>query len=391
MLRAQCRRVVSAAGAAIRPQPLVARAGVLSVWTVAVLGFIGLLAFLVLDLWLFAGLMQQARNCCESSAVAAAHRWLSDDLLRSGYQQFEVDGREALCREAALDQANWYSARSQLPQLSESDVEFVWRENTSEEQRFPVPAAVRVRHPSADARVYRRPGSLLNLSDCSAAASASLENRPVSFRPGPGQTLPMLPFSICDDPGGGGAGWWTSQIEQLGGPDEVSWNAELRIFEQGPDGIPEVLVQLTTEPAGGPDELVLLDFGGGDDGSVRPLKRQIEEGLRFADLEALGMQELALPAVFPVLRPQAQHLEEVEEKLVTGRMEPSLLMLCSRLATAGVSLRRAVSVRVVNAVRSDAQTVRLRFQPCVMVTALAVTGSAEAAENRYVYSVRLAN
>jgi hypothetical protein len=66
-------------------------------------------------------------------------------------------------------------------------------------------------------------------------------------------------------------------------------------------------------------------------------------------------------------------------------------MLCSRLASAGVSLQRAVSVRVVDAVQSDAQTVRLRFQPCVMVTALAVTGSAEAAENRYVYSVRLAN
>lgn len=375
----------------MRPMRQGARAGVLSVWTVAVLGFIGLLAFLVLDLWLLSGLMQQARNCCESSAVAAAHKWLSDDLLRSGYQQFEVDGRESLCREAALEQANWYSERSQLPQLSEADIEFMWREGNSEEQSFPVPAAVRVRHPAADARVYRRPGSLLNLSECAAAASALLENRPVAFRPPPGGTLPMLPFSICDDPGAAGAGWWTSQIEQLAGSDEVSWNAELRIFEQGPDGIPEVLVQLTTEPAGGLDELVLLDFSGGDDTSARPLKRQIEEGLRFADLEFLGLRELALPAVFPVLRPRAEQLAEVQEKLASGRFEPSLLMLCSRLASAGVSLQRAVSVRVVDAVQSDAQTVRLRFQPCVMVTALAVTGSAEAAENRYVYSVRLAN
>ncbi|MFM7919223.1 MAG: hypothetical protein ACKPJJ_03300, partial [Planctomycetaceae bacterium] len=167
----------------------------------------------------------------------------------------------------------------------------------------------------------------------------------------------------------------------------MSWNAELRIFEQGPDGIPEVLVQLTTEPAGGLDELVLLDFSGGDDTSARPLKRQIEEGLRFADLEFLGLRELALPAVFPVLRQRAEQLAEVQEKLASGRSEPSLLMLCSRLASAGVSLQRAVSVRVVDAVQSDAQTVRLRFQPCVMVTALAVTGSAEAAENRYVYSV----
>jgi len=50
-----------------------------------------------------------------------------------------------------------------------------------------------------------------------------------------------------------------------------------------------------------------------------------------------------------------------------------------------------VAVRVVDAVQSDAQTVRLRFQPCVMVTAMAVTGGLETAENRYVYSVRLAN
>jgi len=100
--------------------------------------------------------------------------------------------------------------------------------------------------------------------------------------------------------------------------------------------------------------------------------------------------ELALPAVLPVLRPRAGQLAEVQAKLATGRFEPGLLMLCSRLASAGVSLQRAVSVRVVDAVQSDAQTVRLRFQPCVMVTALAVTGSADAAENRYVFSARLA-
>jgi len=276
----------------------VARSGVLSVWSVAALSFVGLLSFLVLDLWLLSGLMQQARNCCESAAVAAAHKWLADDLLRSGYQQFQVDGRQATCTDAALDQAGWYSERSQLPPLSEADVEYVWRENSADAASFPVPSAVRVRHPMADGRIYRRPGSLLNVSECAAAATASLENRPVAFRPAPGQTLPMLPFSICDDPGAAGAGWWTSQIEQL---------AELQV------------------------------------------------------------------------------------ELASGRMEPSLLMLCSRLASGGVSLQRAVAVRVVDAVQSDVQTVRLRFQPCVMVTSMAVTGSPETSENRYVYSVRLAN
>ncbi|MFN5199774.1 MAG: hypothetical protein ACK5A1_02220 [Planctomyces sp.] len=369
----------------------VARSGVLSVWSVAALSFVGLLSFLVLDLWLLSGLMQQARNCCESAAVAAAHKWLADDLLRSGYQQFQVDGRQATCTDAALDQAGWYSERSQLPPLSEADVEYVWRENSADAASFPVPSAVRVRHPMADGRIYRRPGSLLNVSECAAAATASLENRPVAFRPAPGQTLPMLPFSICDDPGAAGAGWWTSQIEQLGGADEVSWNSEQRIFEQGPDGIPEISVELTTEPSGSPDELSLLDFSGGDQTAARPLKRQIEEGLRFADLEVLGWKELALPAVFPALQPQAEQLAELQVELASGRMEPSLLMLCSRLASGGVSLQRAVAVRVVNAVQSDVQTVRLRFQPCVMVTSMAVTGSPETSENRYVYSVRLAN
>jgi hypothetical protein len=177
----------------------------------------------------------------------------------------------------------------------------------------------------------------------------------------------------------------------LGGADEVSWNSEQRIFEQGPDGIPEISVELTTEPSGSPDELSLLDFSGGDQTAARPLKRQIEEGLRFADLEVLGWKELALPAVFPALQPQAEQLAELQVELASGRMEPSLLMLCSRLASGGVSLQRAVAVRVVNAVQSDVQTVRLRFQPCVMVTSMAVTGSPETSENRYVYSVRLAN
>jgi hypothetical protein len=95
--------------------------------------------------------------------------------------------------------------------------------------------------------------------------------------------------------------------------------------------------------------------------------------------------------VFPALQPQAEQLAEVQAELAAGRVEPSLLMLCSRLASTGISLQRAVAVRVVDAVQSDAQTVRLRFQPCVMVTALAVTGSPETPENRYVYSVRPSN
>jgi len=391
MRRAECRTSLPCGSGATSVRFCVARSGVLSVWSVAALSFVGLLAFLVLDLWLMSGLMQQARNCCESAAIAAAHKWLADDLLRSSYQQFQVDGRQVVCTEAALDQAEWYSERSQLPPLNEADVEYIWRDNSADAASFPVPSAVRVRHPMADGRIYRRPGSLLNVSECAAAATVSLENRPAAFRPAPGETLPMLPFSICDDPGAAGAGWWTSQIEQQGGSDEVSWNSDLRIFEQGPDGIPEILVQLTTEPAGGPDELALLDFSGGDQTAARSLKRQIEEGLRSADLEILGLKELALPMVFPALQPQAEQLAEVQAELATGRVEPSLLMLCSRLASAGISLQRAVAVRVVDAVQSDAQTVRLRFQPCVMVTAMAVTGGLETAENRYVYSVRLAN
>jgi len=391
MRRAECRTSLPCGSMATSLRLCVARSGVLSVWSVAALSFVGLLAFLVLDLWLLSGLMQQARNCCESAAIAAAHKWLADDLLRSSYQQFQVDGRQAACTEAALDQADWYSERSQLPPLNEADVEYIWRDNSADAASFPVPSAVRVRHPMADGRIYRRPGSLLNVSECSAAATVSLENRPVSFRPAPGQTLPMLPFSICDDPGAAGSGWWTSQIEQLGGSDEVSWNSELRIFEQGPDGIPEILVQLTTDPAGGPDELALLDFSGGDQAAARSLKRQIEEGLRSADLEVLGLKELFLPMVFPALQPQAEQLAEVQAELAAGRVEPSLLMLCRRLASTGISLQRAVAVRVVDAVQSDAQTVRLRFQPCVMVTALAVTGSPETPENRYVYSVRPSN
>ncbi|MFN5730673.1 MAG: hypothetical protein ACK48R_02415, partial [Planctomyces sp.] len=114
MRRAECRTSLPCGSMATSLRLCVARSGVLSVWSVAALSFVGLLSFLVLDLWLLSGVMQQARNCCESAAVAAAHKWLADDLLRSGYQQFQVDGRQATCTDAALDQAGWYSERSQL-------------------------------------------------------------------------------------------------------------------------------------------------------------------------------------------------------------------------------------------------------------------------------------
>lgn len=241
-----------------------------------------------------------------------------------------VGRRHALTQR--LDQASWYSERSQLPPLSEADVEYVWRENSADAASFPVPSAVRVRHPMADGRIYRRPGSLLNVSECAAAATASLENRPVAFRPAAARLFRCCRFRsamILVQPGRVGGLRRSSRW----GADEVSWNSEQRIFEQGPDGIPEISVELTTEPSGSPDELSLLDFSGGDQTAARPLKRQIEEGLRFADLEVLGWKELALPAVFPALQPQAEQLAELQVELASGRMEPSLLMLCSRLAS----------------------------------------------------------
>mgnify|MGYP003326240898 FL=1 len=374
--------------------PVRVRRGVLSLWTVMALGFIGLASFLVLDVWLISGLLQHARNCCESSAAAAAYKWVSDDLLRQSWQQFEVDGRQAECTAAAVEQADWYSERTPLPALNADDVEYIWSqsEDATDEAGFPIPTAIRVRHSTADARVYRRAGSLLNLAPVTTAASARLENRPVAFRPAPGQTLPMLPFSICDDPSLSGAGWWTSQVEQGGGADEVAWNPEMRIFEQGPDGIPEIVVELTTEPSGKPQELVLLDFNAGDSTSVRPLNRQIQEGLRSSDLESLGMRELTFPGDFPSLIPTLEGLGEVEEELADGRAEPALLMLCSRLSSSGFSLQRPVAVRVVDAVRPDSETLQLTFQPCVLVTGMAVTATDDATpSNRYVYSIRLAD
>ena len=394
MLRMQAVYGLCSLKASAAEVPVRVRRGVLSLWTVMALGFIGLASFLVLDVWLISGLLQHARNCCESSAAAAAYKWVSDDLLRQSWQQFEVDGRQAECTAAAVEQADWYSERTPLPALNADDVEYIWSqsEDATDEAGFPIPTAIRVRHSTADARVYRRAGSLLNLAPVTTAASARLENRPVAFRPAPGQTLPMLPFSICDDPNLSGAGWWTSQVEQGGGADQVAWNPEMRIFEQGPDGIPEIVVELTTEPSGKPQELVLLDFNAGDSTSVRPLNRQIQEGLRSSDLESLGMRELTFPGDFPSLIPTLEGLGEVEEELADGRAEPALLMLCSRLSSSGFSLQRPVAVRVVDAVRPDSETLQLTFQPCVLVTGMAVTATDDATpSNRYVYSIRLAD
>ncbi|MEI7700420.1 MAG: hypothetical protein WCK86_11535 [Planctomycetia bacterium] len=393
------------------------RHGVLSLWTVLAISMAGILSLTVINLWLYSNTLLRARHCCESAALAAGHAWLSDDMLRLWQQPFETDARAIRATNAALNQADFYGGRPTIPTLIEDDVRFQWPEQTSLTASEPlIPSQIEVRYHGADNRYTHSAASFLPAASLEVGASIVIENQPVAFRVGKGQTIPILPLTLSDEPALDPAGtiislgYWTRMIENSEGEDAVAWNPDTHLFAPGPDGLPEITLSLRTNLSTATvDELRPLQFRAISLSTNSSLVSNatfaddLARGISFEDLQSLGLSELALPSSLPTRNLTLSELQQVDSLLrrVYGRAFLFCLSAADSPATAStvtspvpvtdrLSLTRVVAVRLVDVEVADATTLRIRFQPCVMATSLAVTSSdAVAPRNRYVYSVRL--
>lgn len=394
-----------------KPAIALNRSGVLTSWTIMIMLTAGAICGGLLNLIWVSAIRNQAHNCASSAALAAGHSYLSDDMLRSWQQPFEYEGRTARCQQAAVNMVDDYRAGTQLPAISAESVKVIWSETQGpvEDPALLVPDAISVEFGAAFFRSqFDRFFGAMNGSHSGQSPVRSvvhLEHSPRAFRAGAGQSIPILPFAICDEitskesgSAAGISGYWTSSIESGEGQDKFSWNAETRQFESGPDGLPEVTVTIySTVSLGNPDAFIPISFSSGKaNAGTSLISEWIRNGLTGDDLLSLGCSELAFPGTIPVANLKAQDLLDCREALRKKSGEACIIPLCSALQDTknivSVTLKRPVAARIVMVSNSVSESTKITLQPCVIATSTAVTStSAEALLNRYVYSVRLAN
>jgi hypothetical protein len=385
-------------------------------WTVWIMLAAGVIAGGLFNVIWLSGVRNQAHNCASAAAIAAGHGYLSDDMLRSWQQPFEYEGRVARCKGAAIDMVNQYRNKSTLPEINEEQVIVDWNEEQgpAADPAMLVPERICVSFDSEDERFQVRTFfsglTGLDSSRLGVCSSVRLEHSPVAFRPGPKANVPMLPFAICDDvlpvvdaETPAASGYWTQNIESGTGRDSYSWNDDARLFELGPDGIPEVTVTIySTSSVGNPDAFIPMSFAASDGRAGSQSQRilhWIQNGLAADDLETLGLTEIKFPGSMPMLSLSPQELTSCVAALQSRAGQPLLVCLCSIGAdSAGedsanvtsLTNKRPVAVRIVQVTSSVSGSVKVTLQPCVLTTSTAITSpTPELALNRYVYSVRL--
>jgi hypothetical protein len=384
------------------------RSGVLTSWTILIMLTAGAICAGILNLIWLSAIRNQAYNCASSAALAAGHSYLSDDMLRSWQQPFEYEGRSARCQQAAVSMVEDYRAGTAIPAISPESVKVIWPEGQgpTADSALLVPHAISVEFDNEffrsqfDRFFYGLTGARSNPS--TVQCTVYLEHSPRAFRAGAGQSIPILPFAICDDlsgtdsgPAGQTPGYWTSSIESGKGQDIFSWNAEARQFESGPDGLPEVTVTVySTTSVGNPDAFIPISFSNDnvDVGESR-IPEWIRNGLTGDNLQSMGLNELAFPGSVPATTLTPRDLLNCRLALQEKSGEACLISLCSALPATteltSITLKRPVAARVVQVSSSTSGSLKVILQPCVIATSTAVTATTpDAAVNRYVYSVR---
>lgn len=356
-------------------------------------------------LWI-SGIRVEARRCAESSAISAGHSYLSDDLLRTSQQSFEYDGRTARCKDAAVAMADQYCRQAALPGLSSQDIHLAWpSESDALKNAALVPTRITVDFDAHDDG-FRIPlffSGLTGLRNTrlGVSASVSMEHAPGAFRPGPQAAVPMLPFAILNDAVASSVkaesalpGHWTKCIESGSGRDRYSWNNDLHQFELGPDGLPEITVTLYPDGSTGADAFVPLSFCASRAGqSSSATSDWVKSGLTQQGLQSLGRSEVTFPGTLPSCPMSLHQIEFIAVVLRAKISEPCIVSLCSSADSGEASeikLTRPVGARIIRVTTSIDDGLKITLQPCVLVTATAVTSREPAlADNRYVYSVRL--
>ncbi|MFM7058806.1 MAG: hypothetical protein ACKO2P_17995 [Planctomycetota bacterium] len=397
------------------------RRGVISLWTAGVLGFFGFAGFCVISIRLDSARLQHARYATESAAIAAAHAWLADDLLRANPAAFETDGRQIRCRDAAESALSGYRTAGAPLIMGSADPEYFWNAGSAAAEPSAVPTAIRVSIPDVIPATSGGLAGLLTGQSLSAASTAAIENHPAALCPSPGSSIPFLPFAAVED----AAGSWTQLMDLQMGADAWSWNAESRQFEAGPDGIPEITVTLSSDGTtdSGPSLLALKLRSGVD--AVGPLPSHAEiirSGLTRQCLDGLSLTEFLYPSTFDSQTLTSVELSECLDAILAAPLEPRILSVSTSVApvatpvagldpamppaldavadpalaispalvssVTSVQLMRPLAVRVAGVTVTSASSAALTLQPCVLVSAL-IRSDRMAPASRSVYRVCL--
>jgi len=380
------------------------RRGAISLWTAGVLGLCGFAGFCVISIRLDSARLQHARYAAESAAIAAAHAWLTDDLLRASQAAFEVEGRTIRSREAADAALSGYRTAGAPLIPRPEDPECFWSTGSGVESRpFSVPVAVRVTIPEVIPATSPGLARLLTGQSLSVASTAAIESHPAALCPAPDSSIAFLPFAAIED----ALGSWSQLIDLQTGTDVWSWNPQNRQFDSGPDGIPEITVTLDTDAASGsgPRLLGLNMRAAAETGIPVPTHAEIiRSGLTRQCLDGLGLAELRYPSSFEGTTLSGPELSECLGAIAETPYEPRILSLATPVAAVAaespaespavasaatpVQLVRPVAVRVADLAQTSASSATLVLQPCVLVSALIRTDRTVPA-SRCVYSVRL--
>lgn len=365
----------------------------------------------------------EARRHAESAVIAGGHAYLSDDILRTSQQPFETDGRAVRSRNAVGDYLRHACDPSMAAIVSDSDVDLVeplaatQPGNTVLAQPVAtVPNEIRVTYGKSHGNDQVRMlfSGLTNPANArlGVSAAACIEHAPAGFLPGKNLTIPLLPFGIVDQGTANPAmenagGIWSQKIESGKGFDNLTWNPESHSVVQGPDGLSEITMTLSSNSAGGSaDSFVPLRFSAwAPTGDLSQAVNWMQNGVSSSDLQSLGLDQLSFPSTIPASTLSRMECADVGAWLQSHTGQSFIVCLCnptigretnsSSASTASsklsaVQLDRAVAARIMACGVSPNGDVRVVLQPCVLITSTAIMSSSpQATLNRYVYSVRL--
>ncbi len=402
------------------------RRGAMMLWSVWMLmAMLVIVAGVFNVIWLSC-VRAEARRHAESAVIAGGHAYLSDDMLRTQQQPFENDGRAVRSRNAVTNYLRHASDPSLAAIVSDGDIDLL--DSTMETQfgdsgltqpAVAVPKEIRLTYGKSHGndRVRTFFGGLSDAGNAriGVSATACIEHAPTGFLPGGHLTIPVLPFGIVDqlaaDPAPSNAGGiWSQNIENGRGSDNFTWNPETHSVLEGPDGLPEITMTLSSNSAGGSaDSFVPLKFS-----AVAPTDSSsqavhcMQNGVSSADLQSLGLNQLAFPSTISVATLSRLECADIGTWLQSNAGQSFIVCLCnpamgrasatnssnSSASTASsflstIQLDRAVAARIMACGISPKGDVRAVLQPCVLITSTAVMSSPQATSNRYVYSVRL--
>ena len=202
---------------------------------------------------------------------------------------------------------------------------------------------------------------------------------------------------------------WSQKIESGKGTDVVTWNPVTHSVDDGSDGLPEIALTLSPNPALQQDCFIPLRFAATfASGDTSPSVNWMQNGVSQDDLKTLGLSQLSFPSTLPSCKLSRNECAETAEWLNGHIGQSFIVCLCSPTSAASMSsdssststnttgsnvkLNRAVAARVMGCGVTPAGDVRILLQPCVLITSTADTSSSPTTPcNRYIYSVRLCN